>query len=107
FKTYAEKINYQKTRSGSLFLKPFRRKIITNDNYFKRIIFYIHYNPVHHKISESFVDYKWSSYKRIIDPKKTNLEKTELISMFDGIMNFIDFHKDMCNLKKIAEFVIE
>ncbi|MEO8665031.1 MAG: transposase, partial [Ignavibacteria bacterium] len=90
FKTYAEKINYQRSRSGSLFLKPFRRKIITNDNYLKRIIFYVHYNPVHHRISESFEDYKWSSYKRILDPKKTNLEKTELIRVFDGKENFID-----------------
>ncbi|HMQ68242.1 MAG TPA: transposase [Ignavibacteria bacterium] len=107
FKTYAEKINWQTGRSGSLFLKPFKRKIITSDNYLKRMVFYVHYNPVHHKFSESFEDYKWSSYKRILNPQKTNLEKEEVLGMFGGTEDYVLFHKDLSNLKEINEFVIE
>ncbi len=107
FKTYAEKINQQTGRSGSLFLKPFRRKIITEDNYLKRMIFYIHFNPVHHRISESFEDYKWSSYKWILDPKRTGLQKEEILDWFNGKESYIEFHKDLSNLSMIKEFVIE
>ena len=107
FKTYAEKINKQTGRSGSLFLKPFKRKIITEDNYLKRMIFYIHYNPVHHKISKTFEDYEWSSYKRILDTRKSGLEKEEVLKLFNGREGYIEFHNDFSNLSKIKEFVIE
>lgn len=107
FLTYAQSINEQNNRSGSLFLKPFKRKIITKDNYLKRIIFYIHYNPVHHKITESFEEYKWSSYKRILNPVKTNLQKQEVLEFFNGRDNYVQFHKDIHNLNLMKEFTIE
>jgi putative transposase len=107
FLKYALTINLQTGRSGSLFLKPFKRKVITTDNYLRRIIFYIHYNPVHHKISEGFEDYKWSSYKRILDSKKTNLRKQEVLELFNGKEGYIQFHKDMHDIDSIKEYIIE
>ena len=107
FSLYAQKVNEQTGRSGSLFLKPFRRKIIINENYLQRLIFYIHYNPVYHNISKTFENYNWSSYKRVLDQKKTNLQKEKVLELFNGREGYIDFHQNMHDLKAIREFIIE
>ncbi|MCK4448088.1 MAG: hypothetical protein KAW56_13530, partial [Candidatus Marinimicrobia bacterium] len=41
FNCYAKSINKQENRHGSLFEKHFKRKIIDNEDYLSRIIFYI------------------------------------------------------------------
>ena len=45
FIAYAKAINMAYQRTGSLLEKPYRRKIVTNDAYFTRLIIYIHQNP--------------------------------------------------------------
>lgn len=94
FISYSQAINKQQSRSGSLFLKPFRRKIITDDKYLKRVIYYIHNNPVHHRICKSIRDYKWSSYNSILSKSKTNLKRKEVIEIFGNLKNFIEFHEN-------------
>ena len=45
FISYSKAINVQETRTGSLFQKKFKRKLIDNPNYFKHVIYYIHHQP--------------------------------------------------------------
>ncbi len=97
FITYSQAFNKQQRRSGSLFLKPFRRKLISDNNYLLRAIFYVHCNPVHHRICKEIEHYKWSSYNTILSDSKTKLKRDDVIQLFGDRERFIQFHKDMLN----------
>jgi REP element-mobilizing transposase RayT len=47
FNAYTQAINKRYNRTGSLFEKNFKRKLVLTEAYFGRLIFYIHNNPVH------------------------------------------------------------
>jgi len=62
FNSYIQSINKQQERIGSLFQRPFKRKVIEDDDYFLRLIVYIHQNPAKHKFNVPFTEYPYSSY---------------------------------------------
>ncbi|RPI15859.1 MAG: hypothetical protein EHM58_13230 [Ignavibacteriae bacterium] len=94
FMSYSKAINRQENRSGSLFKKLYQRKPINSDNYLIRTILYIHLNPVHHKLTEDFETYRWSSYNKMLNQVKSKLRKNEVLDMFYGIENYIKLHKE-------------
>ena len=91
--SYSKAINKQQNRRGSLMQKPFRRKLFKGKNNLKRLIRYIHNNPVHHGYVYDIGDYKWSSYNSFFSKEATSLHREEVISMFGGIKAFEEFHK--------------
>ena len=91
--SYAKAFNKQNNRKGSLFLDNINRKNIDSENYLKRIIIYIHQNPVNHGFCEHINKWKYSSYNSIISNKPTNLRREEVISLFEDVDNFIYCHK--------------
>lgn len=48
FNAYTRSMNKRYKRTGSLFEKPFERKLVKSEKYFKNLIFYINNNAVHH-----------------------------------------------------------
>jgi REP element-mobilizing transposase RayT len=50
FISYTNGINKRYGTHGGIFSTPFKRIAITNDSYFSQLIYYIHYNAIHHKI---------------------------------------------------------
>jgi REP element-mobilizing transposase RayT len=74
FNSYTKSVNKQQSRHGSLFEKPFKRKIVENDEYFQTLVYCIHNNPVHHGFTEKIEDWDWSSYHSIILVSKNNLK---------------------------------
>ena len=46
FNAYSKAFNKQQNRKGSLFIRPFKRKQVTDEQYLKKLVLYIHYNPV-------------------------------------------------------------
>jgi phytoene dehydrogenase-like protein len=52
FNSYAQAYNKWNESRGSLFERPFKRKQVENIQYMKRLIIYIHQNPVHHGFCE-------------------------------------------------------
>lgn len=107
FITYSQKINAQENRSGSLFLKPFKRKLISDNNNLQRVIFYIHHNPIHHGLSKNLEDYRWSSYRTILNDSDTRLKRKEVIKLFGCKENFIQFHKDMLKLEEMPSIYLQ
>ena len=79
FNSYAKAFNKQESRKGSLFMKNFKRKKITDEKYLRKIVHYIHYNPVESALCEKPEDWRFSSYKAIISEKQTMLEKAEVL----------------------------
>jgi putative transposase len=81
FDSYTKKFNIENDRTGGLFERPFRRKLIENENYLKQVVYYIHYNPVKHGLVKNLTDYKWTSYHSIISDKPTKLKRENCVGL--------------------------
>ena len=93
FNSYAQAFNKRYKRTGALFQTPFKRKLVSNTDYFKELVFYIHNNPVKHGFCAEMKDYPWSSYMTIISFHRTRLQRDKIIGLFDSKANFILFHE--------------
>lgn len=107
FNSYTLAMNKRYNRTGSLFEKNFKRKVVSSENYFRKLIFYIHNNPVHHRFTEHIVEYPWTSYGTIISTKPTKLQRNRVIESFNDLENFKYFHSINQNLDEIEELIIE
>ena len=87
FSCYTQAFNKVYHRRGSLFLKNFKRKEITDDNYFRNLILYIHNNPVHHGFAIDFEKYPWTSYHSFI-----HQPSDYLVQYFDDVENYRHAH---------------
>ena len=94
FNAYAKYINEKYSRHGSLFQRPFRRKQVEDEHYLRRLVIYIHNNPVHHGFVKHPLEYPWSSYHAYLSTDPTNLQREAVLDWFGGIQNFIEVHRD-------------
>ena len=104
FNSYTKSFNKQQSRRGGLFEHKFKRKQITTDNYFKHLIHYIHYNPVHHGFVKDIRDWQHSSYETFFSDKVTLLKRDEVFSWFNDKENLYNFHRKEIDEKLIIEF---
>lgn len=104
FNAYTKAFNKQQNRHGTLFERPFKRKKIDDEKYFKNLVLYIHTNPVHHNIVKKAKDYNWSSYVSIISDKPSNIKRTEVISWFDDKENFITCHQQKTTFLNLKDW---
>ncbi len=103
FNSYAQAFNKQQKRTGNLFEKNFERKLITTDEYFRNLIHYIHFNPVHHEFVEDLRDWKHSSYSSFFTTKATSLQRDEVLEWFGNRENFIAFHQREIDEQMVVE----
>ncbi|MEW4925074.1 transposase [Algibacter sp. 2305UL17-15] len=101
FNAYTKAMNKKYNRTGSLLEKPFKRINISNEEYLKTLVLYIHLNPEKHEISKDFSIYKYSSYQSIISQGKTNIPREEVIDWFGDLLNFKEAHKQKKKLLNI------
>ena len=92
FNAYTRYINKRNNRHGSLFERPFKRKLIEDESYFRQLVLYIHNNPVHHGFCSHPVEYGWSSYLTCLSHKPTKLKRKETLEWFDDEKNFKHMH---------------
>jgi REP element-mobilizing transposase RayT len=90
--SYTNKVNFRERRNGSLFLSNFRRIKIDDENYLRRLVYYINHNPTKHGVVEDYRSYDFCSYKILISEKPTSLSRDEVISWFGERKDFIDYH---------------
>ncbi|MNK30597.1 hypothetical protein D3C87_490170 [compost metagenome] len=93
--SYAKAFNKQHDRKGALFIDFTKRKEITNEAYFTRVINYIHQNPIHHGFCKEAKDWAYSSFNSIISMNKSSkLERNAIFDWFGGIEEFVTFHQE-------------
>ena len=93
--SYAKAFNKQQSRKGALFVDYTKRKEITNDFYFTRVVNYIHQNAVLHGFCKTAADWDYSSYNSIITLNKpSKLERNKIFDWFGGIEQFVSFHQE-------------
>ncbi|OQX96879.1 MAG: hypothetical protein B6I24_10610 [Bacteroidetes bacterium 4572_128] len=93
FSSYTQSFNKQQNRKGSLFMSNFKRKEISDENYFKQLIHYIHFNPVHHGFVKDLRDWKFSSFEAFFSEKSSKISREKVISWFGDKKQFWEFHK--------------
>ncbi|MGL5113501.1 MAG: transposase [Flavobacterium sp.] len=107
FNAYTQAINKRYKRTGSLFEKPFERKVITNERYLQNLIYYIHNNPVHHGFTKTATEYPWSSYGSVLSDRPTKLSRDAVLSIYGSKENFVNYHNEDQDCGLIASVLIE
>jgi REP element-mobilizing transposase RayT len=95
FSKYTKNFNSWNQRTGKLFEQPFKRRPIEDTHYLNHLICYIHRNPIHHGISDTFQSYPHSSYKIILNNDDTLLAKDEVLNFFGGKKQFVAAHEEV------------
>ena len=101
---YAQAYNKMFDRKGALFIDYLRRKQVTDDAYFIRLVHYIHNNPVHHHFSSSMEEWNYSSYQTMLSEKSTNIERESVLEWFGGALAYKDFQLNAVELQNEMEF---
>ncbi|MBB6333393.1 REP element-mobilizing transposase RayT [Chryseobacterium sediminis] len=94
FNSYSQAFNKENKRHGALIESPFKRKLITSDEYLINVIIYIHQNPQNHSVAQ-FSKYNFSSYQSILSKSKTLLKRDEVLELFNNRENFVLSHQKM------------
>lgn len=128
--SYAQSINKQEGRMGSLFMKPIKRIRVSDDDYFRTLLVYIHTNPMLHGVRRDFENYYWSSYQAYLEVGLANdaiaqsggiiagqdqafglkilSEKERVIqTYFDDIENFKLLHRKKRDFRGLSGFLLE
>jgi len=105
FNAYTKAFNKRYNRTGSLFEKNFHRKSIHNQEFLKKVLVYIHQNPVHHRFCLRASDYPWSSYQTCISIKNTRLKRDAVIGWFDNLGNFEYYHENQIETDSIEKWL--
>lgn len=107
FNSYTKSFNKVHCRKGKLFLLPYKRILVENEDYLLTLINYIHRNPIHHGIKQEFSDWKYSSYNDYISARPSKINKVEIISLFGTIEKFIQFHEEKREKPEIKKYYLE
>ena len=107
FNAYSKAMNRAYGRTGSLFENRYRRREITTDHYFQRVIHYIHWNPQKHGFITDYRDYPYSSYQLFLIDKPTFIRRIEVLDWFGGRDGFVHRHLDLTDEKDSQEWLLE
>ncbi|KFF05758.1 transposase [Flavobacterium reichenbachii] len=105
FNAYTKAINKGYNRHGTLFERPFKRKLIDNETYLRSVIKYIHYNPVNHGFCKHPIEYPWSSYLTCVSEKPTKLKRERVISLFKNIEDLKNLHNQNEDFDSLEKFL--
>ncbi|SMO75245.1 hypothetical protein [Fodinibius sediminis] len=89
---------------GSLFKRAFRRKKITDKEYFSRLIIYIHNNPVHHGFVEDINDWPHSSWQAYVTDRSTKINRAEGVEWFGEREVFEQLHQNLDRRNFVSVF---
>ena len=92
FNAYTKAFNKAYQRTGSLFEKPFRRKLVDNDRYVTALIVYIHRNPQIHGFVTNFRNWPYSSYSALVSSEATRVQRDTVLDWFDNQRGFEKLH---------------
>jgi len=94
FNAYAKAINSAYKRTGSLFERPFKRKLISEPDYFRQLVVYIHRNPQRHGLVSDFTDWPYSSFGHFGADSDSLIERATVVKSFGSDDSFSGAHFD-------------
>ena len=90
--SFAQRYNRKIKRHGSLFCQNFRRLPVSDEQYLKTVISYIHNNPVKDGLVSAPHLWKHSSYNEIALSRPTLFGEHSVIQLFGSQDEFRNFH---------------
>lgn len=93
FNSYSRAFNKQEKRKGVLFMRPYNRKRISDMDYFRKAVLYIHLNPVIAGLCSKPIEWRHSSYKSLLTDSATLLKREEIVEVFGDKENFKYAHE--------------
>ena len=88
YNSYAQAYNKENNRKGSLFNNRFKREPIVNEEYLRKVIVYVHNNPVTAGISPTPDSWPFSSFNSICSKSPSLIKRKEVIELFEDLNNF-------------------
>ena len=107
FTSYSLYFNKRYNRKGNLFYRRFKRVEVVNETQLMRLIFYIHFNPQHHKVIKDYKNYKWISYHAYLSENNTTIERDYILHWLGGKEAFINLHNPEIDFGAIKNILIE
>ena len=104
FSGYVQTINRKYKRTGTIFERSAKPKLITSDEYLVDVIHYIHSNPFKHKIVNNPEEWKFSSLNEYLGNKNGFVSKRVLESYFHEKWSYQESFQDYIESKKYLEF---
>lgn len=92
FSAYTQAFNKRQGRMGSLFMKNFKRKRISEQSYLLNLILYIHRNPIEARLCKKPEQWPHSSYPAILSGNHHFLKASDVVSWFEDKDNFQYIH---------------
>jgi REP element-mobilizing transposase RayT len=93
FNGYTQALNKREGRTGNLFSRAFNRIEVSDEIYLRKLVLYIHQNPVEAKLCNLPTKWTWSSYNDLISESTTFLLRYEILDWFENRFNFISMHE--------------
>ncbi len=94
FSSHSQYVNKRYERMGNLFISNFKRKVITDEEYHRNVVKYIHMNPVNHGFEVSPLNWAFSSYSYMRFMPEKHREDDDILRLFGGHSSFIAAHED-------------
>ncbi|NOX85617.1 MAG: transposase [Chlorobi bacterium] len=94
FQSYSKSFNKTYQRQGRLFLQPFKRIKVDDEDYFVLLVNYIHRNPIHHGLVKELYEWRYSTYQTFLSKKLTRIDREEVLSFFGSLEEFVRFHEE-------------
>jgi|SRR4051812_15631743 putative transposase len=91
--SYTKAFNKQNARKGSLFIHPFRRKHVRDNDYFRNLIRYIHHNPIVAELCKKPDEWQYSSFNAIVKESHSLIQKKTVLDAFENLENFNYVHQ--------------
>ncbi len=104
--SYTKLINNKYEREGLLFNGRFKRIEIDSEEYMSYLICYIHRNPIHHGISNSYESYPYSSFCELFSDAKSFINRKAVFEVLGGKENAKAAH-DEVRLKIEDKYLLE
>ncbi|MBI9066304.1 MAG: transposase [Salinivirgaceae bacterium] len=104
FNAYTQAFNKWHKRRGTLFQRPFKRRLVADEKYFRTLVVYIHNNPVHHRFVSDAIEWGWSSYLSYLSNKPTKLDRATVIDWFGGKNNLEYMHQQAIDFELLKLF---
>ena len=93
--SYTKAYNKVFERQGALFIDYLKRSEVMNEDCFRNLVNYIHFNAVHHGFCKNPLDWKWSSLHAFLTGKRSRIKRAETLNMFGGLEQFRAAHAKM------------
>lgn len=103
--SYTQAFNKQHNRKGSLFMRSYKRKIITSDAYKLKTVHYIHFNAVEAGLCDLPEQWPYCSFSNLLNKQNDFFVNKETIEWFGSKENFLHTHRNS-NFKPNIDVII-